>query len=69
MLLVHSLINVSLVDVITTKKATFMEKSSIGHAAISSKRGLVKVESTTLRSHCGVDFVTGEQVLVRPFNN
>lgn len=60
---------ICLVDVIATNKAAFMERSGIEHAAISSKDGLVKAESTTLRSHCDVGFVTSRKVLMRPFRN
>lgn len=56
-----------LVDVMATKKITFIERWVSEPTARGSKRCLVSVERIRLRSHGGVGFLIEGKVLRRPW--
>lgn len=58
-----------LTELTATKNATFLKKRDMEHVASGSKAGLVSTESTSFKSHRGVNFLTGKKVPIRPFQN
>lgn len=58
-----------LADVMATRKATFIRRWDTQQTANSLKGGLVITERTRLRSHCGVGFTIGGNVLISLFRN